>query len=199
MKHTPESVLMDRASQGLAAQCTALLARVGVAVGDANVVVLAGTGNNGGDALLAGELLARQGASVTGVGVGSSAHPRGLASLIEAGIPWCDANEATGMRAACKALTAAHLIVDGIVGISSKPGLREPAATLVASIRQDSLVVAVDIPSGLDADSGVLPRTHVQADFTVTFTAPKPCLVLAPACEAAGDVVVVNVGVEPSA
>jgi hydroxyethylthiazole kinase-like uncharacterized protein yjeF len=198
MAHTPESVLMDRAAQGLAAECTARLTRADLAPGDANIVVLVGIGNNGGDALLAGALLARQGATVTGVGVGTTAHRRGLAALLEAGATWRDAQEPSGLRAAHGALASAHLVIDGIVGIGSTAGLREPAAGLVAAIPAGVLVVAVDVPSGLDADSGALPHSYVRADLTVTFTALKPCLVLEPACEAAGEIVVVSVGVEPT-
>jgi hydroxyethylthiazole kinase-like uncharacterized protein yjeF len=198
MEHTPESALMDRAAQGLAVECSALLMRAGIALSAAHVVILVGTGNNGGDALLAGALLARQGAIVTGVGVGATAHRRGLAGLRESGARWCDAHQPSGLRAAHHALGSAHMVVDGIVGIGSKPGLRQPAAGLVAAIPAHALVVAVDVPSGLDADSAALPHSYVQADLTVTFTALKPCLALPPARDAAGEIVVVDVGVEPA-
>lgn len=199
MEHTPESELMDAASEGLADACTALLGRHGIDVVGCRVVVFAGSGNNGGDALLAGALLARAGADVVAVGVGKRAHPRGTQELFKAGGRWCDATMPEGLGAGYEAVASANLAIDGIVGIGSKPGLREPAIGLVAAIPKDCLVVAVDVPSGLDADSGRLPDTYVQADLTVTFTAYKPCLVLPTARTAAGRIEVVDVGVEPRA
>ncbi len=199
MEDTPESVLMDRAAQGLAEHCVALLTRAGIEPTGARVVVLVGSGNNGGDALLAGALLADAGVAVTAVGVGPTAHRRGLATLTEAGGRWHDANDDAGLQGAREVLATAALVIDGIVGIGSKPGLREPAVGLVGVIGRHTPVLAVDVPSGLDADSGALPRTYVAADVTVTFTALKPCLVLEPARKVAGKIIVVNVGVKRDA
>nr|WP_255633048.1 NAD(P)H-hydrate epimerase [Demequina sp. TTPB684] len=197
MRHTPESELMDRASQAVAEQSLALLAAHGVSVDDARIVVLVGSGNNGGDALLAGALLAADVGTVTAVGVGPSAHERGLATLTGAGGHWHHARVDAGLASAHTALASAHLVIDGIVGIGSKPNLREPAAGLVAAIAPETPVIAVDIPSGFDADSGALPDSYVTAEATVTFTALKPCLVLSPANAAAGKVIVADVGIDP--
>src|SRR5690606_1051203 len=101
---------------------------------DAHVVALVGPGNNGGDALLAGALLATDVASVTAVGVAPTVHARGLTALTDAGGTWADACDTSGLEAAHAALASAHLVVDGIVGIGSQPGLREPAAALLAAI-----------------------------------------------------------------
>lgn len=199
MEHTPESVLMDRAADGLAAACADLLERRGIELSGANVVVLAGTGNNGGDALLAGAHLARMGAFVTAVAVGDTVHERGLATAQSAGASRCQPDSPSGLNTALEAVAAADMVLDGIAGIGSSPGLRAPADLIVSAIRPSSLVVAVDVPSGLDSDGGQLPESYVKADLTVTFTAPKRCLVLPDACHAAGEIVVVNVGVEPTA
>lgn len=199
MAHTPEAVLMDRASQGLATACTGLLERRGIDVSGSRIVVLAGTGNNGGDALLAGAHLASLGAVVTAIGVGAAAHQRGLTTARLAGVSWCHAVSPPGLAMALETIAAATMVLDGIAGIGSSLGLRAPADRIVAAIPPHALVVAVDVPSGFDADSGRLPNTHVEADLTVTFTAPKPCLVLPKACHHAGELVVVDVGVEPAA
>lgn len=196
MKDTPESVLMDAAANGVAIACKGLLARHGITLVGCRIVVLAGSGNNGGDALLAGALLARQGADVVAVGVGERGHERGSQALRDAGGAWHDATTPAGLQSGHDAVASARLVIDGIVGIGSRPGLREPAPLLVAAMPENCLVVAVDVPSGLDADSGPLPDTYVRADLTVTFTAHKPCLVLLPARTAAGRVKVVDVGVE---
>ncbi len=195
MEHTPESALMDRAATGLAGACATWLERAGIDVSGARIVVLAGTGNNGGDALLAGALLARLGAVVTAIGVGAAVHKRGLTAVQSAGASWCRADSQPGLAEALQALGAADMVLDGIAGIGSSPGLRAPADRIVDAIAPSAIVVAVDVPSGLDADSGRLPEMYVTADLTVTFTAPKPCLVLPEACHRAGDVVVVDVGI----
>jgi ADP-dependent NAD(P)H-hydrate dehydratase / NAD(P)H-hydrate epimerase len=100
-------------------------------------------------------------------------------------------------------LRRADLVVDGLVGIGGSPGLREPAAGLVATLDSlrahgaGPLVVGVDLPSGVDPDTGETPAAHVRADVTVTFGAPKPCLLLPPADRAAGRLEVVDIGLMP--
>ncbi|MES1171589.1 MAG: NAD(P)H-hydrate epimerase, partial [Actinomycetota bacterium] len=85
--------------------------------------------------------------------------------------------------------------VDGIVGLGGKGGLRADAQSAIASITPATPVISVDLPSGLDPDSGDASRPHVRADVTVTFTAPKLCLVLEPAAASAGRVVIADVGI----
>lgn len=187
-----EDPLMDRAADAVAAEARTML-RGGV--GGRRVVILAGTGNNGGDALLAGARLASDGAVVQAILVGKHAHPRGLESFTTAGGMAIVALEASSAVNAAAALGTADLVVDGIVGIGASPGLREPAASLVASIPDRTPVLAVDLPSGLDPDSAQAPLPHVRATATVTFTSPKPCLLLPPAALDAGRVVVADVGI----
>ena len=195
MRHTSEARLMARAADAVAAECEANLAhRFGRIRG--NVVVLAGTGNNGGDAMLAGARLHYRGAETTVVLVGPRAHDMGIGECLAAGASVIDATE--DLPRALQALATADLLIDGIVGISGSPGLRHPADALVKSILPRTVVVAVDLPSGLDVDSGTADAAHVRADVTVTFTAPKPCLVTDPARASAGRVVVANVGVPRS-
>lgn len=183
MREVPEDVLMDRAAAAVATEARALLAR-----DYARVAVLAGSGNNGGDALLAGALLASDGARVTAVALGVTLHARGRSLLEAAGgrivLPGDAANQA---------VATADVVVDGIVGIGSRPGLRDDAAALVARIVAP--VVAVDLPSGLDADAKDAALPHLHADVTVTFTARKRCLTESPAREAAGRVVLADVGI----
>src|SRR5580693_10271171 len=85
MALVPDGALMRRAAAGLAAACASLLARSPGYVYGARVVVLAGSGDNGGDALYAGALLARRGAAVTAIAAGSRVHPGGTAALLQAG------------------------------------------------------------------------------------------------------------------
>ena len=183
MLRTPESVLMDRASAAVA----------GEAAGASRVVLLVGRGNNGGDALLAGALLAARGVGVTAVLLASDAHERGLAALVESGgrvIEW-DIDPASAIAG----IVEADVVIDGIVGLGGQGGLRASAQAAVRAIPPGTPVISVDIPSGLDADSGVATAPHVTADITVTFTAPKLCLTLLPAAASAGRVIIVDVGV----
>ncbi len=190
MMTVPEAALMDRAAAAVADACTSLLASRETGVAGASVVVLAGGGNNGGDALLAGALLAERGALVRVLPCSDRLHERGAARVSAAGGVRTDA-------AAGPVLVAgADLVIDGIVGLGARAGLREPALSLVPLIPRATPVVAVDLPSGLEADSADDDAPHIRATTTVTFTAPKRCLIEQPAAAAAGRVVVADVGIE---
>ncbi|HST82767.1 MAG TPA: NAD(P)H-hydrate epimerase [Kineosporiaceae bacterium] len=196
-----EGTLMQRAAAALAAHCARLLKQTGSGlVTGRRVVLLVGAGNNGGDALWAGARLARRGAAVQALQTGTQIHPEGLAALLAAGGTQIDATQTRADAADAPALLAirqADLVIDGLVGLGARPGLREPATTLVAAIRPGTTVVAVDLPSGVDPETGQTPAAHVRADLTVTFGAAKPCLLLPPASVAAGVVRVVDLGFGP--
>jgi hydroxyethylthiazole kinase-like uncharacterized protein yjeF len=149
--------------------------------------VLVGSGDNGGDALFAGALLARRGAVVTAILLGTTAHVDGLAALRRAGGAVSDAS----------ALDGADLVLDGIVGIGGSGALRPAAAAIVGAIPPDAIVVAVDVPSGVDADTGVVDGAAVNADVTVTFGTWKPGLLLDPGAQHAGAVELVDIGLAP--
>ncbi len=186
MAKLPEGALMAQAAFGLARRCGELLGRVY----GARVVLLVGSGNNGGDALFAGALLARRGAAVAAVIAGSSPHEAGLAALRSAGGRVSDDAES--------ALLAADLVVDGLVGIGGRGALREPMAGLARRLRDVSaVVVAVDLPSGVDADTGEVAGDAVRADVTVTFGALKPGLLISPGAEFAGLVELFDIGLDP--
>src|SRR5580693_7168622 len=190
----PDGVLMNRAAAGLAAVCGSLLARSPGRVYGARVVVLAGSGDNGGDALYAGARLARRGAAVTAITAGPKAHEGGTAALLAAG------GRVTG-ASGTDAIARADLIIDGLLGIGGRGGLREPFAALAAAAEQarhkTATVVAVDLPSGIDADTGAVDGPAVRADVTVTFGALKPGLLIDPGAGHAGTVELVEIGLRP--
>ncbi|MET9962507.1 NAD(P)H-hydrate epimerase [Streptomyces sp. NPDC006326] len=180
MARLPEGALMQRAAAGLAAVCAGLVRRVY----GARVVLLVGPGDNGGDALYAGARLARRGARVTAVPMDAErVHPGGLAALL-----------AAGGRVEAAVPGRADLVLDGLVGIGGRGGLRPAAAALVERIPEDAVVVAVDLPSGVDADTGEVAGTAVRADVTVTFGAYKPGLLIDPGASRAGVVRLVDIG-----
>ncbi|MFH8767870.1 NAD(P)H-hydrate dehydratase [Streptomyces sp. NPDC017958] len=189
MARLPEGALMQRAAAGLAAACVDLLGRVY----GSRVVLLVGSGDNGGDALYAGARLARRGAGVTAVLLArpERTHSEGLAALLRAG------GRVAADGAAEEAVERADLVVDGIVGIGGKGGLRPDAEALAGAVeRSRAVVVAVDLPSGVEADTGEVRGTALRADLTVTFGTHKPGLLVDPAREYAGSVRLVDIGLE---
>ena len=192
MALVPDGTLMRRAAAGLAAVSASLLLQSPGYVYGARVVVLAGSGDNGGDALYAGALLARRGAAVIAIAAGPKAHPGGSAELRAAG---------GRITADAGPIDAADLIIDGLLGIGGRGGLREPFAGLAARTELARLdgatVVAVDLPSGIDADTGVVEGPAVRADVTVTFGAIKPGLLIDPGAGHAGAVELVGIGLVP--
>ncbi|TGZ08858.1 NAD(P)H-hydrate epimerase, partial [Streptomyces rhizosphaericola] len=192
MKRVPEGALMQRAAAGLAAACGDLLRRTGRVYG-ARVLILVGSGDNGGDALYAGARLVRRGAGVRALLLSPDrAHAGGLAALLAAGGQVADGPDAVD--------GPLDLVVDGITGIGGRGGLRDDAVALLRAVLRDrprTPVVAVDLPSGVEADSGEVHGEAVRADATVTFGTYKPGLLIDPAAEHAGALRLVDIGLGP--
>ena len=184
MARLPEGALMQRAAAGLATHCINALDRVY----GANVVLLIGAGNNGGDALYAGARLAGRGAAVTALLLNPErAHHGGLGALRRAGGRVTEPDP--------DLLQDADLVLDGIVGIGGRGGLRPDAAALAEAARDSTAtLVAVDIPSGVDADTGATGGDYFDADLTVTFGCLKPGLLVGAGVSAAGTVELVDIG-----
>lgn len=188
--------LMDRASFALSVTVARELVTRRGRVGGARVVLLVGPGNNGGDTLFAGAHLARRGASVTALLTAERVHDEGLAALRRAG--GRAVHVASSGAAGAEIAAGADVVLDGLLGIGGRGGLRGAAGELVAALaaaRERPWVVAVDVPSGIGVDDGTLPGAPVlPADLTVTFGGAKPGLLLPPAAGVAGRVEVVDVG-----
>ena len=91
-----------------------------------------------------------------------------------------------------------QLVIDGILGIGGRPGLTGPVAELAESLERAGVpVVAVDLPSGVAADSGAVPGPAIRATHTVTFGEAKPCHLLEPALSRCGEITVVDIGLVP--
>jgi ADP-dependent NAD(P)H-hydrate dehydratase / NAD(P)H-hydrate epimerase len=184
MATLPEGTLMQRAALGLAHAVLDLLAP---GTYGRRVVLLVGSGDNGGDALYAGAALARRGVAVTAWLLSDRVHDGGLAALRRAG----------GSTTTGPPRHRPDLVVDGIVGIGGRPGLQAEAADALGHLAGVPLV-AVDTPSGVDVDTGELPDTDaVRADVTVTFGTHKVAHLVDPAAEAAGAVHLVDIGLGP--
>ncbi|HJR37447.1 MAG TPA: NAD(P)H-hydrate dehydratase, partial [Nocardioidaceae bacterium] len=183
MASLPEGTLMARAASGLA---HAVLELLGGGYGR-RVLLLVGSGDNGGDALYAGALLSRRGAAVQALLLRpDKAHAAGLRALRAAGgrvVPDLDATRTP------------DVVVDGIVGIGASGGLRAEAASVVERLPVVP-VVAVDVPSGVDVDTGRVDGPHVQATVTVTFGTHKIAHLVDPAARACGAVHLVDIGLD---
>lgn len=182
MSALPPGALMQRAASGLA---HAVLDLLGGAVGR-RVLLLVGSGDNGGDTLWAGERLRRRGCAVEAVLLaGDHTHAEGLAAFLRAG----------GRVTTVDKTTEPHVVVDGIVGIGGRGPLRPEAAAALAAF-PGVPVVAVDVPSGVEVDSGEVAGDHVRAALTVTFGTHKIAHLADPAAASCGAVTLVDLGLD---
>ncbi len=160
------------------------------------ISVLCGKGNNGGDGLV----VARQ--------LHTRFRPRAL-HVVLAGRPEDLKGDAAAnfkmLRAAgCEVqfeiapdMRRATLVIDAVLGTGLTGPARDRSAELIREINSgfpEAKVLAVDLPSGLASDSAFYTGDVVRADFTVTFTAPKPCHVISPACDRVGELRVCQIG-----
>lgn len=190
-RHADEAAVMRRAAFAVSVRAAELLAEHRGGVAGARVALLVGSGNNGGDALWAGAYLLRRGAGVTAVLLKPErVHPAGLAAFRRSGGRVCP-GDGSGAAAA---VSGADLVVDGIVGLSAHGGLREPAATLAGHVTAP--VLSVDLPSGVEPDTGAVPGAAITAHSTVTFGGRKPCHVLGEGAVRSGNVRVADIGLD---
>ncbi len=186
MATLPEGTLMQRAAAGLA---YAVLDLLGSAYGR-RVRLLVGSGDNGGDALYAGVLLARRGCAVEAWLLSEKVHEAGLVAFRGAGGVVCPSP-----RSSASSGTRPDVVVDGIVGIGGRPGLR-PDAVAALEACAGVPVVAVDVPSGVDVDTGETDGPYVEAAVTVTFGTHKVAHLVDPAASATGAVTLVDIGLD---
>ncbi|MGN7250738.1 NAD(P)H-hydrate epimerase [Arthrobacter sp. SAFR-014] len=193
------AVLMQRAARGMANAAIEELRSRGRRLYGSSIVVLAGKGNNGGDGLFAAAHLAGRGMRTTAVLASATAHPDGLAAFRRAGgrvLALTDGN--AGEMAALAG--RADVVIDALLGTGAQGGLRGATAELVSQLSGGTrgLVVACDVPSGVDADTGEAAGPVLAADITVTFGGAKAGLLSDPGADFAGRVVVVPIGIEDS-
>ncbi|NUO92057.1 MAG: bifunctional ADP-dependent NAD(P)H-hydrate dehydratase/NAD(P)H-hydrate epimerase, partial [Dermatophilaceae bacterium] len=196
MADLPQGTLMARAALGLAEVAAARLSDTG----GATVVGLVGGGDNGGDTLYAVGHLAEAGYAAAVVLLASSGregvHAEALAAAEASGVMvHVAAGDPDLLEDAADVVAEADLVLDGIVGIGGRPGLRPDAARLVDAIDDDAWVIAVDVASGLDPSGGAGEDDAVWADETVTFGTPKPAHLLPAGEGATGVLTVVDIGV----
>src|SRR4029077_20082235 len=155
----PEGGLMRRAAFGLATAIVRELVLLTGGISGRRVCAVVGSGDNGGDALWASTFLRRRGTAVAAVLLNPErTHKAALAAFIRA-----------GGRIVESVPAATDLVIDGVVGISGSGPLRPNAAEIFAVDQADIPVVAVDIPSGVDVQTGAADGPPAHAALTLTF------------------------------
>ncbi len=194
--NVPGRVLMETAGRAAAREIQARWPGLGAAT------VLVGTGNNGGDGLVVARVLAAGGVRVRAVVLPGDGTPDRQANLdllrqhAEAEAP-VEVVVFDDVRQAANA--PADLVVDALLGIGAHGALREPVAALCGwTSRQSAPVVALDVPSGLDATTGAAAEGTPRAALTVAFGALKPGLRLGDGPTHAGETVTVEIGIPPA-
>jgi NAD(P)H-hydrate epimerase len=221
--------LMNRAGRAIAERVKALATADGT-----RVAVLVGKGNNGGDGLIAGRLLAEETNALVSfflLETPDETHPQ-IAALRERGLLIADAptDGIAGFRVLRTMVGNADIVIDALLGIGARlpldhdlekimrnirTGLRQrredrapirlvyPAAPNANVTPEQPYILSVDVPTGLDADTGALDHNALQADETITFHAVKPGLITFPGANATGKLTVAPLGIpektQPSA
>jgi hydroxyethylthiazole kinase-like uncharacterized protein yjeF len=200
----PGAVLMENAGRGAAEEVLRLLRERGGAERSSFVAVFAGPGNNGGDACVVARHLANAGVVVELFAAAAPARLRGDAATMRGavdrmGIPVHDAAEERAAALVRTRLAEAAIVVDGLLGTGFEGEVRPAIARLIEAVNErrrsgGARTVALDLPSGLDADTGRAARPTVVADLTVTFVARKLGFDAPEAKPYLGEVVVGSIG-----
>ncbi|WP_243892783.1 bifunctional ADP-dependent NAD(P)H-hydrate dehydratase/NAD(P)H-hydrate epimerase, partial [Dermatophilus congolensis] len=219
-KFLPDDELMNRAAHGLAnvlATRTDEIAQHTSPGEDVRMIVLAGPGGNGGDALFAAAFLRHlhttrleetnptqaHVADIVPVLLTGQAHPSALQAIHDAGLTPLDASTDEGLATAVHMIATADIIVDGLFGIGGRLDLSHhdentppPAAwTLVNAIPDDAYLIAVDVASGTDPAGETETDNCVWADETVTFSLIKGTHLLAGE-NATGLLTIIDIGID---
>ncbi|OYD06784.1 NAD(P)H-hydrate dehydratase [Paludifilum halophilum] len=195
----PGMVLMENAGHAVARRLLDRWRR------SATAVVLSGSGNNGGDGFVIARRLASAGWDVSLWIAGSvekmSQETRTFyEACIHAGVTG-EFYDSSQKQALARHLEHSDVVVDALLGTGIRGELREPVRTLIRMVNQQArgFVVAVDVPSGVDTDTGAVASEAVVADKTITFAHPKWCHYLRPAAERCGNVRVEDIGIPQQA
>lgn len=197
----PSEDLMERAGAGVADAVMDLAHASGHSW--PSVLLVAGRGNNGGDAFVAARCLAEQDVDAEVWLVGNARDVKGdalehLNRMKDAGVPLYEMPAIEDWDPGFINPRDADIVVDGILGTGTVGPARGPAAAAIHHVNtmsEFSLVVSIDLPSGLDADTGRADGGAVMADLTVTLGLPKRGLIQPGALDYVGSVEVVDLGI----
>ncbi len=213
------ATMMENAGRAVAEACQ----RMGVA--DKRILVLVGPGNNGGDGLVAGRYLHDAGVHVTfHIWKRRTEGDENFRLAAEMDIPTLWAEEDAGFAALRRLLGESDVIIDALLGTGvarpiegslkeiltvvgeelmrrreakRKEPLFSPSLPSFAALPPCPVLVAVDVPTGLNCDTGAIDPATVPADLTVTFGFPKRGQFLFPGAEYVGQLIVADIGIPP--
>ncbi len=191
---TPVEELMERAGFVVARHASALLRQHG----GQSVLLLAGKGNNGGDAIVAARHLAAAGYRATLILLCRRAELTGAALFHSQKLLGVDLHETTraDQWREIAENVAPTIVVDGLLGTGLNGDVREPYAAAIQFINETGRpVLAIDVPSGLDSDTGAARGGAVRADVTVTMALPKLGLLQPAAADHVGQLEVADIGI----
>lgn len=200
----PSIVLMENAAIHAAAAAVDLLEQDGLSASEASIAIVCGGGNNAGDGYAMARQLHNQGADVHLFALkpldelsGDAAVNATICQLMN--LPIDVLADESGIEAAAWQWTRADLLVDAMLGTGFSGEVREPMATAIRKINSltNLAVLAVDVPSGLDCQTGAVSKATIRATVTVTFVARKVGFQQAQAERHLGRVVVAGIGVPP--
>lgn len=185
----PSIVLMENAGRGVSEVALRML---NPASGK-RIAIFCGTGNNGGDGFVAGRYLAKKGLQLNVYIVGEKSRIKA-----DAGIN-LNIMEKMGIIAQEIAVPVdieADLVIDAIFGTGFKGKVKDPAASIISYLNKSDIpVLSVDVPSGLDADTGEALPEAVRARKTVTMQFPKKGFYIGKGPEYVGEVITVDIGI----
>ena len=188
----PESVLMENAGASVVQ-----LMKEKISWEDARVVIVCGSGNNGGDGFVTARYALSEGADVAVLVMGDASH-MGENSLLykniaaKMGIPVISV---AGADDAKEYLAGADIIVDALIGTGLKHHVKGSTAELITAMNDsEAVIVSVDVPSGMFSDSGCAAGAVVNADYTVALGSVKRGHVLYPGNGYAGTVLYSPIG-----
>src|SRR3954453_12272926 len=193
----PAIVLMENAGRQVVAAMEATFEDLA----ERHVAVLCGRGNNGGDGFVVARTLLQRGIEVSVFVLGAVADIRAdartnLEILGQLGLSVVEIVDGQTWELHFSEISSSDVIVDALFGTGLKTPLQGMLETFVADINGSGIpVVAVDLPSGMSADTADLIGDAVEAAVTVTLGAPKLPLVLPPAEMQAGDIIIADIGI----
>jgi ADP-dependent NAD(P)H-hydrate dehydratase / NAD(P)H-hydrate epimerase len=194
-------ILMENAGQTVAEQ----IKKFAGTVAGKRILVIVGPGNNGGDGLVAARHLTDSGAEVSiYLCSGRPEDDKNLELAQQRGMITFQADQDGNFARLDEFLSKSEIVVDAVFGTGRSRALDGVYRDVMTKIREaknkkpDMQIVAVDIPSGLDADTGAVDRSCPQADITITLGYPKPGLFSFPGAARAGKVIIADIGLPPS-
>ena len=193
----PSIVLMENAGRQVVAAMEATFGDLG----DQRVAVIAGRGNNGGDGFVVARTLLQRGVDVSVFLLAEVKDVRGdartnLEILGRLGVSVVEVTNEQDWELHFSDISSCDVIVDAIFGTGLRNAVGGMLQTVVADVNSSGIpVVAVDLPSGLSADTHDVPGDAIDAALTVTLAAPKLPLVLPPAERHCGDLVIADIGI----